>query len=197
MLRSVVVRCCALAFVAFSGAAVAEPITFIFTGIDDGTLNGVPFTDTTFTITQIADTAAEQSCGGACRFIDASGAMVNLGGLGTFTLDTGTRTFITGDVIGLSRAGVNGGDLMNGSSSSFVGYDLTTSLGPVAYTGGVTQWSSSFGAVETSGGTLFLADANVDATFQAIVGVAAVPEPEGLLLLGIGAFGFALVRRRR
>jgi hypothetical protein len=70
------------------------------------------------------------------------------------------------------------------------GYDIGIDEG---HTGEIDQWSSVF-AKEVSDGTITLLEQN-DGGSRNMYGVAAVPEPATLALLGFG--GLSLLRRKR
>jgi hypothetical protein len=191
-------RFAAAATVLASLGASATPITFIHSGFGSGTLAGTSFTSTAFTITASADTANVQSCSGSCSFIDHSSVSIDIAGLGVFDFLTATRTFFVdaSDIVGFSRAGVNGLDLYNGPiNAALDGYDLVSSIGPVSGIGQLLQWTSGFGVVDTNGGVLVFANGSSDGTFQAIT-KGTVPEPGTLALVGTLLLGLAALRRR-
>lgn len=188
---------------AFATCAAAEPITFVYTGTGTGSLNGNPFSDAAFTITGHGDTAARFDDGGAgVYWIDHTAADIAIAGLGDFTFITPTRTFVNNnvDLAGFSRTGLDGSDLYYAPPDPVLeGWNMLSSVGPIAGTGQIVQWDAAFNdPVLTSGGQLLMESGTPAATFQATVGVAAIPEPEtyAMFLAGIGFLGF-IARRRR
>jgi hypothetical protein len=124
---------------------------------------------------------------------------INILGVGVFNFVTATRTFFVDgafDLVGFSRAGVAGLDLYNGPNSAALdGWNMQTSIGPVAGTGNLLQWSG-FGNVNTSGGLLVFDNGRNDGTFQAITGNE-VPEPGSVSLVALTLLACAAVSRRR
>ncbi len=161
---------CATAVVCGLGFGVeADSITFIHTGTGSGTLNGAPFGPAAFTLRAIADTSNREPLGGADYFIDHDSSEVEITGVGTFQLITGTRTFKSGSLVGYSRAGADGVDLFNGSNSAaFSSWDMLGPIGPVASNASLIQWDRT--PIETSGGTLVFDHGQSAATFEAAMG---------------------------
>jgi hypothetical protein len=179
-----------------SGTVFAGPIQFIYTGTGSGTSNGNAFSNAAFTITETADTSSRQACGAGCFFIDDKTASINIAGVGSLTFVTGTRTLISGSEVFFARASFTGSDLFDGpANAALSGYDLLTSIGPITGSGSLAQWISP--SVVTSGGVLIFTNGISDASFRAIAGIASVPEPQTWFLLGAGALGFGLARRKR
>jgi hypothetical protein len=77
-----------------------------------------------------------------------------------------------------------------------LGYNLTTSIGPIVDTGGVGYPPGLF--VNTSGGSLSFSANNVGNTGNSrVTFTASVPEPASLSLLGFGILSLAGVSRLR
>lgn len=174
---------------AFSLSAHAVPIVFVHTGAGSGSLAGTPFTDASFTITSVGDTADRQSFA-AGYFIDHISSSIDISGVGVLTFLTPTRTFVNVmPQVGFSRAGASGQDLYNGpTDAAFAGWDMTTSIGTVTGLITLLQWGSS--PVSTSAGVLLFADGTQTGTFTATV-----PEPGTLALAAIALLGIAIVTR--
>ena len=171
-------------------AAPAAIMTFEHVGVGAGSLAGVPFPASSFTITALGDTAARQSLGFG-YWIDHTSASIAIAGLGSYSFVTGTRTFVsnTGNIVGFSRAGGGGLDLFNGPADpAFGSWDELTPIGPISGQGGLLQWTNI--PVDTSGGVLVFDNAaNVPITFTAFI-----PEPAAFSLLSVVGL---VVRRRR
>jgi hypothetical protein len=175
-----------------SFTANASAIQFIYTGTGSGSLGGETFSQVAFTLTQYSDTTALQSCGGSCKFIDATSATVSIDGVGSYSFITGTRTFDNRGLVGFSRAGIGGIDLYNVFNVG-TSYDMVSAIGPVFGNASLIQWGHQ--PVLTSAGTLNFDSTSTWGSFQAVT---AVPEPEtyAMMLAGLGLMG-AVARRRK
>jgi hypothetical protein len=182
-----------------AGAAAATPMTYDFSGIATGTLADNAF-DTTFDVLVTGDTSGVELlspgtyANGTVGFGNPSAGPVTfsitLTGLGVFSVTD------PGYIFNLAQNGLGGfgsstdGDFAYMSAPGLTGYELTTSLGPIAVTGTAIQH------VETSGGDLAFSTFS-DTTFVANAG-GGVPEPAAwaMMLVGFGGLG-AVMRRRR
>jgi len=175
-----------------ASAVSASPITMIHEGSGSGTIGGVSFAASAFTITTTGNTDNRVDFGFGW-FIDHTAASINIAGVGTFEFITPTRTFVNNSIplVGFSRAGISGADLFDGpNDAALAAWDMTTSIGPLSGGGNTVQWGGGFEDVMTSGGVLFFADGFTDAQFTAII-----PAPASLALIGLA--GITATRRRR
>lgn len=181
-------------------SAFADPVTFTHQGVGSGSIGGTSFTNASFTITAVGNTLNVQSFGVGV-FIDHDSAMISITGVGTFLFTTGTRTFVnnTAEIVGFSRAGIDGGDLFDGPiNPQFATWDMLSSIGPIAGTANFLQWvNPQLPAVFTNGGQLIFNDGPSPAIFTATVAPGEIPEPATLTLLGLGFGGASIVRRFR
>jgi hypothetical protein len=176
----ILILCCTV-------AAVAAPITYIYTGTGSGTIGGTPFTNAAFTITGQADTNDLASCGTGCQEVNHQSTSILISGVGTYDISSPLRTFMSLGV-GLSRQDPPGGDLYD-LQGNFSGWDLVSNWGPVITLGGLGQWTSP--QVNTSGGVLVFQDqAEVRGTFRAISGQASVSVP---IMTGWGVIIFVAI----
>jgi len=186
-----------LTVVVSTSIASASILTVTQTGTGAGTLNGVAFPVSNFTITSVMDTANRQPVHtGLGWFIDNTSASIQLNGLGTFAFLTATRIFVSYDLalVGFSRSGSTGADLFNGpSNAAFSTWNMLTPIGPFNGTGQLVQWASQASPpipqVNTNGGILIFNNGSSATTFKAVV-----PEPATALLL---LAAFPLLRCRR
>jgi hypothetical protein len=190
---------------AFACSAFGSTITFTDITAASGTIGSTSFTNDPITISAVGNTSSVQPIdhGVAGFFIDNSSASIAIDGLGTFLFTTGTKFFVNNSshLVGFSRSGVNGADLIDGpTNSAFSSWSMLGSIGPVTGGGVILQWNNvqcpSCGPlppVVTSGGTLVLDNASPDVTFSAHV----VPEPGTFLFLTTGLLGVGLSVKRK
>ena len=181
----------------FSLNASASLITFTHEGTGSGTIGGIAFTDADFVVTATGDTdnIMLRDLTGTL-YINHDLASISISGVGTFDFITDTRTFVSNsiDLVGFSRAGETGEDLINGPTDSiFSGWDMTTSIGPVSGFAIMMQWD--IGDVETTGGVLFYESSSTPAMFTAVVST--VPVPAAIWLFGSGLLALIATMRRK
>ena len=129
-------------------------------------------------------------------------ATIQIGGLGTFTIDDPIEFFdnqVT-SIAGISRYGSGGsGDIILATeNAAFSSYTGTTSIGPLS--GPVFPLEVGFytsdGFMVLGPGSYQYAD-GTPSTLTASVDTAPTPEPSSLVLLGTGILGIAATIRRR
>jgi len=181
---------CSLVFASCSFGGI---ISFTDITTASGTIAATPFSDATITISGTANTASVTTFAGGFEIVDTF-TSVSIGGLGTYDFTTAVGFFVnnTEDLVGFQRA--DDGDLIDGPNNAAFGtWDLNTSIGPIAGTGSVLQWTTS--AVDTTGGQLILDNASPSVSFAA--SVAPVPEPGTLMLLGTVLLGLGGSAKRK
>lgn len=180
--------------------AHADPVTYLFTGLASGNINGTAFTNKLLDITASGDTSGSTSFSqaGTTGFTNEVGNMsVLLSGV-TGAIGSSTDTYTVFDNQTNSVAGITNDttyDSIDIAAPSFAGYDLTTDLGPVKAT------TSYLGfPIATSFGTITLSSLKTP-TFTAIVTPAPVPEASSVvslgLLLTLGLGGVVVAARKR
>jgi hypothetical protein len=188
---------CAAAFL--GGGVHAATITYTFTGVASGSLDGVAFTDTDFTVTETGDTANIVPPGGSGGeyFAPIDSADFTLGsdsgslsGAGlTNTVVLNPSSSFPAIVFGQGNSG--GGVAEGLINPAFETYDLATGFPLTAGTPSfITQ------VFDTSTGSLLEFDSASSVSFQAVGGV---PEPAtwAVMLVGFGGLGAAMRSRRR
>jgi len=178
-----------------SVATAGLPIEFTHDGIGEGTLNGVPFGPSDFTITAFGDIGDREEFTNGF-FIEHFSAMIEIDGVGSFGILTPTLTFVNqaSSRVGFARA-PSGLDLLTGPTDpDFALWDMRTSIGPISGNDGrLVQWDLD-PQIETTGGILYFFDAeDVPVTFTAEV----IPGAPAPLCLLPAAFVLCPRRRRR
>jgi len=184
------VLCTLLILAASATSAFAVPITFIHTGTGSGSIGEVPFANAAFTITSIADTDSRESVDDVFS-IQHSSSVIDIDGVGTFAVTSGTRTFVAqiNALVGYSRPPIDGLDLYNGpNDAAFSSWDMLSSIGPIVSGAELLQWGVE--EVATSGGILDFQNSSTQGSFQAIV----VPEPASWALAAIGLAALCIGR---
>lgn len=198
--------CGAIILAASSIATVASPITFLHSGTASGSLDGVAFGVTAFTITAIADTDNIVSPAAGVLAVEHDFASISIGGGPDLEFVTNTQTFFNDNVDVVGFQTLDGGilDLFDGplGAAALDGWDLASTLGTVSGLGVLLQWSA-VNTIVTDGlsnFSLHFGFQYTTSTFESEAGaVTPVPLPAALPLFlgGIGLMGLFGWRRRR
>lgn len=187
------------------GGITATPITFTHAGVASGTLGSVSFTNAAFTITDIGDTSARVLDPFGAYYIADNSASISIAGLGTFSINISTTTFVNNNLglVGFSRVPGTGSDILDGPiNSAFTTWDMLNSIGPIS--GTANSFTQRFGSVATSGGALTLINPSDAAPSIPIVFTATLanapdvntPEPATPILITAGISVLTLLRKR-
>ena len=171
-----------------TASAEATILTMVHQGTGFGSLNGVNFPSSAFSITSIADTLNRESLTNGWSLSHTS-SMISITGVATCQVVTPTRTYVNfgSASVGYSRFPSSGQDLFIGPSNAALGtWDMLSPIGPFVGDGHLIQWADP--QVVTSCGVLVMGGDSI-ATFTA------TPEPTTLAMLGFGMAGILLCRK--
>jgi hypothetical protein len=173
-------------------AAWSVPITYTYSGTGTGSLNGVGFTDQSFSIVATADTAniANWPDGGAGSIQNThTSASIDINGFPHAAFTEATHTWH-----GLTSTGGLGrnldANLITINEAGWFGYDLDTNI---TVNENAPLDVDQFSNVSTDLGDLSFSSIQV-VRFTALL--TQVPVPGTLLLLGLGVAGLGWSRRR-
>ena len=182
---------CAIAIsLAFSVAASAGTVTYLFTTTGSGTIGADSFTDALATVTAVGDTSSIFIWQPGIYVVVPTQFSINIAGVGTASF-TGAGVFggsgYVFDNQGSSAAGFGtSSDRDDISDLAFASYALATALGPIS--GSYMHFSGD----PTSLGLLDFTP-TAFGTFTAVT----TPEPGSLLLHASGAVGAVGLLRRK
>lgn len=201
MFDSVRILIAASAVAVCATSAQAVPITYTFSVASGSASFANDSTVYTggFTITAHADTDDVQTYGSG-YWVSHNSVEIS-GSFGTVALETATRTFVNNNssIVGFSRDGSTGYDLLNGAEDEALSsYDLTTEMSSTG-SADFLQWAG-FSDILTSLGVLTFSDLSTEMTFTAAFDDIGRPSPvpvpaAGLMLLG-GLGALAVLRRK-
>jgi len=213
--------CAATLAAIFAGpphTADASQITYEFSSTASGTIGNTSFTNALVTLTGIGDTADVVSVFGFAAAAPLNLTTIAIQGVGTATITDPTEILSTKDPVSIEGSPLlpfvilgridspPALDSLTGigfiADQALLGYDLTTSIGPITSVGGIGfikncgQGGNDPCLATTMGRLSFASNFGPDdspvGTFSATLHP--VPEPGSLLLVGGGVA--ALVRRR-
>jgi len=172
--------------------ARSTPITYTLSGLGSGSLGGVSFTNTAFTISALADTSQISQPLTPLFRVTNSATTISVKGMPIGTLLTNTVTLdFQNPNASEANAGIflyyQGPRLLSVFNSAFQTYDLSTSFAPHFGNAGI---QSNF-VFPTTAGDFFFSSVS-SASFAASI----VPEPSAIALLGFLAWAVGVKRRR-
>jgi hypothetical protein len=162
--------------VAPAGQALAAPITFTYTFRQDGTFNGVAFTDALIQITASGDADNRERVRNAYRIRhDSASVFIGLDDPITAAFTVRSYTFVNhfSDLVGFSADVSAVADRVYvGTDAAFERWDMRSAIGPITLSGHSIQW----GSLATTGGILNLVNQPHEVTFSA-----ETPQPQPIL----------------
>ncbi len=175
--------------------AQAMPITFSFTGVTSGELDGTVFTDAAFEVLISANTDDIYYPYPDVPAIDDLIGMIDISGVGEGTFAEPLYVFVNQTVEGVGFGNDVLYDLIDIAVYS-VGldtYDLTTSFGPI--TAPTPEYLETSYIHLKTGNLRFYSNSMTDVTFTATTSL--IPAPGAILLgsIGVGLVGW--LRRRK
>ncbi len=147
--------------------AAAQQITLTHQASGSGAIAGVPFSSSCFLITATAEVSNAQSLGLGWS-LDHTTAEIDITGVGVFQFVSQTRTFVnnSAQIVGFSRGGTSGNDLLNGpNDASLATWDMLTTVAPITGAGSLIQWSG--GDILVDAGVLNMDTSSPQVTFSA------------------------------
>lgn len=195
-------RCCAMTAVASlallaTARVQAGTITFTYRATGSGSIGATAFSDKQFTMTAVGSTDERFAwpSGGYTTPIET--ASISIDGVGTYSFSTALAAFVnnTSKTCGFRAAVWPNVDLCYMPSTSALStWDMLASIGPIAGTSTLLQWSNQ--TISTTGGQLIFRTASpAGSSFQAAL--TGAPEPSSLVLLSVGSVAFLAYTRRR
>jgi hypothetical protein len=179
-----------LLVLAFIAPAQASPIVYTETVVGSGSLGETPFTNALITLAATADTDHVMIDAMGLFVVANKSTSVQIENGGSALFSSFTETFVdpTHQVAGLRQGPI----ILALQQAAFGTYDLKTPIAPMS---GV-PFINPTDAFATNAGDFSITSTTGNATFEASVAGAPVPEPSTFILAGLGALGLTAVLRR-
>lgn len=189
-----------LALLVAAGFANAAAITYTESVTASGSLGATPFTNSLVTLTVTDDTSDVTQPFEGVYWIQGVSISIDIASLGTTAIGTGAvySQPVDGpdclpefDCLPDAGFALDSSEiLLSTNSFALDGYEMTTAIGPITDRA-LSQGSSI--ALDTNDGSFDFSSTAEDSTFTA----AFSPEPETMVLFGLGLAGLAAFKRRR